>query len=218
MFDWFGLVTGVLGGTAASLVVVCGLSRWLGDVWRGRILEKVQQDNRKELEALKSEMQSSVDRANRLLDAGISKAILVTRTHFETEFTAYKEIFAALSEVKHCIRATRPMLTIEGELTLQEKKEQLLNRLRDLMKAHNNALTLSDNLSPFYSEEINQSISKCLKASGLEISEIKLGGDGTFHSQWFQQGQKRQDEFMEGYNETAKLIRERLASLGVLPG
>src|SRR5258707_9889693 len=100
---WPGFITGIFGGVAGSLVVVYGLSRWLGGVWKAKILERVQQDNRKEIEAMKSEMQASVDKANRLLDAGVSKAILVTRTHFETEFIAYKEIFAALSDVKNCL-------------------------------------------------------------------------------------------------------------------
>ena len=40
----------------------------LGDVWKAKILEKVQQDNRIELQAMKSEMEASVDKANRLLD------------------------------------------------------------------------------------------------------------------------------------------------------
>jgi|SRR5580658_2179626 hypothetical protein len=99
MFNWPEFATGIFGGSVSSLVVVYGLSRWLGDVWKSRILEKVQQENRRGLEAMKSEMQASVDRANRLLEAGISKAILVTRTHFETEFVAYKEIFSSLSDV-----------------------------------------------------------------------------------------------------------------------
>ena len=60
-------------------------------------------------------MRASVEKANRLLDAGISKAILVTRTHFETEFVAYKEILTALSEVKNCIHSTRPVFIIAGE-------------------------------------------------------------------------------------------------------
>src|SRR6267143_4097743 len=123
MVNWPEFVTGVFGGAAGSLVVVYGLSRWLGEVWKGKILEKVQQDNRIELQAMKSEIDASVAKANRLLDAGISKAILVTRTHFETEFAAYKEIFAELSEVKHCIKATRPMMGI-GPID-QSREEKL---------------------------------------------------------------------------------------------
>jgi hypothetical protein len=219
MFNWPDFVTSIFGGATSSLVVVYGLSRWLGDTWKARILEGVQQENRKELEALKSEMQGSVDKANRLLDAGISKAILVTRTHFETEFTAYKEIFAALSDLNHCIQATRPMIIMTGDEMMDEgtQNQALLERLNKLIEAHNKTVTLSANLSPFYYEEIYRAVEKCFNVSKLEIFQVKTGGRNSFTSEWFDQGHGRQSEFMEGYAQVAKLIRERLASLGVLP-
>src|SRR5260370_29835026 len=126
MVNWPEFVTGVFGGAAGSLVVVYGLSRWLGEVWKTRIIESLMQANRKQLETLKSELQHSVDKANRLLDARISKVTLLTRTQFETEFAAYKEIFAELSEVKHCIKATRPMMGIgPPDQSKEEKLKQL---------------------------------------------------------------------------------------------
>ena len=219
MFDWLTVVTSVFGSAATSMIVVYGLSRWLGDVWKARIVENLSQANRKELETLKSELQQSVDKANRLLDVGISKVTLVTRTQFETEFAAYKEIFAELSEVKHCISATRPMMGIGPiDESKEEKLKQLSMRLSELMKAHNKTLTLTDNLSPFYLVEINQALGTCLKASGFEIMEIQIAGEESFTFGWFQQGKKRQEEFMEGYDQVVKLIRERIASLGILPG
>ncbi len=131
--NWPEFVTGIFGGAASSLVVVYGLSQWLGEAWKAKILEKVQQANRRDLETLKSEMQASVEKANRLLDAGISKAIMVTRTHFETEFTAYKEIFAALSDVKNCLHAIRPVFIIAGEEDLVKNNIELVGRLNKLM-------------------------------------------------------------------------------------
>jgi hypothetical protein len=217
MINWPDFVTGIFGGFAGSLVVVYGLSRWLGDVWKAKILEKVQQDNRKELEAMKSEMQASVDRANRLLDAGISKAILVTRTHFETEFTAYKEIFAALSEVKNFMHATRPVFIIAGDEDRVKNEKDLVDRLNKLIAAHNQAVTVAENLRPFYQEQIYQDIQKCFNASKLEVLQVKVGSHGTFSEEWFEEGRKRQEAFTEDYLRVSNLIRERLASLGVLP-
>jgi len=219
MVNWPEFATGIFGGAAGSLVVVYGLSRWFGEMWKARIVESLMQANRKELETLKSELQHSVDKANRLLDAGISNVTLVTRTQFETEFAAYKEIFAELSEVKHCIKGTRPMMGI-GPLdqSREEKLKRLSERLSELMSAHNKALTLTDNLSPFYSVEINQALGTCLRASGFEIMEIQTAGNESFTLEWFRDGKKRQEEFMGGYDQVVKLIRDRLASLGVLPG
>ena len=218
MVNWLEFVTSIFGGAAGSLVVVYGLSRWLGDVWKTKIFEKVQQPNRRELETLKSEMQASVEKANRLLDAGISKAIMVSRTHFETEFTAYKEIFAALSDVKNCLHATRPQFIIAGDEDRVRDKVDLVDRLNKLIAAHNKGVVISENLGPFYQDEIYQGIQKCFSASKYEIMQVKTGSRGTFSEEWFEEGRKRQEAFMEDYNRVSKLIRERLASLGVLPG
>jgi hypothetical protein len=170
------------------------------------------------LETLKTELQLSIDRANRILDAGLSKATLVTRTQFETEFAAYKEIFAELCEVKHSITATRPMIDIGPiDQPREEKLKALGERLSNLTKAHNKTLTLADNLSPFYPVEIYHAFGDCLKASGYEIMEIQVAGEATFTHQWFQEGDKRRKEFMDGFDRAVKLSRERIASLGVMP-
>lgn len=217
--NWQEFITGVFGGAAGSLVVVYALSHWLGEVWKAKILERVQQDNRKELEALKSEMQASVDKANRLLDAGISKAILVTRTHFETEFTAYKEIFAALSDVKNCLHAVRPVFIIEGEDEQVKDKSNLVDRLNKLITAQNKAVIISDNLRPFYRDEIYQGVQECFGSSKFEILLVKTGGgESTFSQNWFEAGRKNQEAFVRDYLHVSTLIRDRLASLGVLPG
>ncbi len=218
MVNWPEFVTGVFGGAAGSLVVVYGLSRWLGDVWKAKIVERVQQDNRKEIETMKSEMEASVAKANRLLDAGISKAILVTRTHFETEFAAYKEIFAALSEVKNCLHAVRPVFIIAGEGETVRDERNLVDRLNKLIAAQNKAVVVSDNLRPFYEDEIYQGIQECFKSSKFEILQVKTGGGfSTFDQNWFEAGRKNQEAFVKDYLHVSTLIRDRLASLGVLP-
>lgn len=219
MVDWPEFVTGIFGGAAGSLIVVYGLSRWLGKVWRNKILESVKQENRVELVAVKSEMQASVDKANRLLDAGISKAILVTRTHFETEFAAYKEIFAVLSDVKNCLHAARPVFIIAGEGDQIKDEKNLVDRLNKLIEAHNKAVVISDNLRPFYQDEIYQGIQECFKSSKFEILQVKTGGgDSAFGQNWFEAGRKNQEVFVNDYLHVSTLIRDRLASLGVLPG
>jgi hypothetical protein len=217
MFNWPEFITSFLGGSAASLVVVYGLSRWLGDVWKSKIIERLQQENRRELEIMKSEMQISVDRANRLLDAGVSKAILVTKTHFETEFIAYKEIFAAVTDVKNRLHAIRPVFIISGEGDRVRDEKDLVDRLNKLIDANNKAVVVSENLRPFYQEEIYQGIQKCFNASKLEIFQVKTGGHNTFSAEWFEQGRKHQEDFSEDYIRVSTLIRERLSSLGVLP-
>jgi hypothetical protein len=163
-------------------------------------------------------MEASVDRTNRLRDAGISKALLVTRPHFETEFRAYKEIFAALSDVKNCLRATRPQFIIAGEEDRTKDKADLLERMNKLIRKHNVAGVVSDNLRPFYQDEIYQGIQKCFNASKYEILQLKTAGSKIFGEDWFEDGRKRQQALTEEYLQVSKLIRERIVSLGVLPG
>ena len=218
MINWLEFALSIFGGAAGGVLIVFGLSRWLGDVWKGKILEKVQQANRKELESLRSEMQASVEKANRLLDAGISKAIIVTRTHFETEFTAYREIFAALSDVKNCIHVTRPVLIIAGDEHAVKDEKNLVERLNNLITAHNRTVVLVDNLRPFYRDEIYQAVQDCFNSSKREIFQVKTGGGfQAFSAPWFEEGRKNQEAFSKAYNLVAGLIRDRLASLGVLP-
>src|SRR6266566_560383 len=117
--DWPTIIVSTLGGAGGAVAVVFGLSKWLGKVWEDRLLESLRQANRLEIEKIKTDsnteivkLQNTLDRANKLLDASVQKATFVTRTQFETEFNAYKEIFAALSELSHCIAWTRPTLRI----------------------------------------------------------------------------------------------------------
>jgi hypothetical protein len=218
MFNWTNLVASVCSGAGGGLIVVWGLSRWLGDLWKAKILEQIRQSNSEELETLRSTMQASVDKANRLLDADISKAILVTRTHFETEFSAYKEIFAALSDVKNSLHATRPVFVIADENDRVRDEKNLNDRLNKLIATHNLAVVVSENLRPFYQDEIFRALQKCSEASKYEIFQVRTGGHDCFSAEWFEEGRKMQQAFMAGYDEVAGLIRERLASLGVFPG
>jgi hypothetical protein len=85
------------------------------------------------------------------------------------------------------------------------------------MAAHNKAIMLKDNLAPFYSHEVYQTLEACLKASGLAIIDVQTSGGDAFSLAWFEEGAKRQDAFNEAFYRVTKLIRERIASLGILP-
>jgi hypothetical protein len=41
--NWPNFVVSIFGGVAGSLAVVFGLSRWLGEVWKAKILESLSQ-------------------------------------------------------------------------------------------------------------------------------------------------------------------------------
>src|SRR6266849_2896383 len=127
--DWSMLIKagevvfgGALGGTAAVL----GLSRWLGDVWLGRILEKERAKYAQEIEKLKAGFAQELERYRAQLD----RSVFVTRAHFETELAAYKQVFEGLGEVRLAISGTRPMMSVSprGE-TKEERIKRLFERL-----------------------------------------------------------------------------------------
>jgi hypothetical protein len=113
---------GALGGTAAVL----GLSRWLGDVWLGRIVEKERAKYTKEIENLKARFAQELEKYRAQLD----RSIFVTRAHFETELAAYKQIFDGLGEVHLAMTGMRPMFGIaRPNATEQDKVKTLLDQL-----------------------------------------------------------------------------------------
>jgi hypothetical protein len=126
MVNWLTVLLSALGGTAGAGLIVAGLWKFLGTVWADRLRLQIEHDNNEKMEKLRADLQVQTDKAQKLLDAGVQKAVLVSRTQFETEFNAYKEIYAALCEVKHTIRATRPQSAV---VPAGENDEERLKRL-----------------------------------------------------------------------------------------
>lgn len=218
MVNWLTVILGTLGGTAGAGLVVAALWKFLSTVWTDRLRLQLEHENNEKIEKLRAELQAQTDKTQKLLDAGVQKAVLVTRTQFETEFNTYKEIYAALSEVKHTIGATRPLMSVVPENETEEDRfKRLGTALKELMSAHNKAITLKDNLAPFYAPEVYMALGECLNASGHEIIDVQTSGRESFTFDWFEEGTRRQEAFSEAYQRVGRLIRERIASLGILP-
>jgi hypothetical protein len=198
---------GAIGGSAAIL----GLSRWLGNVWLGRLLEKEKAKYAEETEKLKAEFAKELEHYRAQLD----RSTFVTRAHFETELEAYKQVFEGLGEVRLAIAGTRPMMGLGG--TKEERTKILEERLDDLVKAHNKTARVTEHLSPFYPQDIHLKVGECLTAARGEILDIQTGGDSTFSSAWYEKGQKRLDVFFSAYNSVTEAIRHRISTLAIIP-
>jgi hypothetical protein len=216
--DWSRLLAPlevVIGGAVGGTLTVAGLSRWLGDVWLARIVEKEKAKYGRELEELKAEFARELERYRTQLD----RSVFVTRAHFETELDAYKQVFEGLAEVRLAISGTRPMMGVaHGDETRAAKIKSLAERLSVLVEAHNKTVRVFENLSPFYPQDIYLKIDQCLIAARGEILDIQTGGDETFTFKWFEEGQKRLDAFFPTYNAVTEGIRARIASLAITPG
>jgi hypothetical protein len=136
---------------SAVLLAIFGL---LGKRWLDGRLQK----HDREMAKVRTDLEASM----RLLQAEIDKTILVTKVHFETEFEAYKAVFARLSEVRLQFGGLRPSMNIVPANDTREAKRERLNRaVEKAQQAYNELITTSENLSPFY---LLKSISKSWSA------------------------------------------------------
>jgi hypothetical protein len=212
-------------GGLGGIVIVTGLSRWLGDLWLGRILTGHKAKYDKEIEKLKARYAESLegykatlDHSKDLLRARIENSVLVTRAQFETEFEAYKRIFLDLAEVRLMMTVMHPMISVAPEdETREDRFKALGTKLTKLIEAHDKAVRTIESVGPFYPSLIFQKLNECLRVVRVEVLNVQTGGERTFSGDWSSRGEKQVDEFLGLYNEASDAVRVRLASLAILP-
>ncbi len=212
------------GGVGGALMVT-GLSRWLGDVWLGRLLAKEKAKYDQQLEQLRAGYaeklegyKDALDRSKNLLQAQIERSVFVTRAHFETEFEAYKKIFEDLAEVRLLMAAMHPTLRIAREDESREDRlKELSANLLKLADAHDKAARTTENLAPFYPQEVLEKVNRCLQLIRIEILNVQTGGERTFSAEWSRQGEDRVNEFLLAYKDASDAVRQRIATLAILP-
>ena len=223
--DWGTVVVSTLGGAGGAIATVYGLSKWLGKVWAEKLLENLKQENRKELAEIRAhsqeeivKLQSALDRASKISQASVEKATNVTRTQFETEFNAYKQVFEALSDVGAKMDAIGRR-TRQVDYNAPESSGYLGRSLAALMDAHNLAMSMARNFSPFYPSEVYDAIQKCLLISGQTVFDSwdMLKKQNVFTEEWWKAEETGLDSFENAYMDVSRIIRQRLASLSVFP-
>jgi hypothetical protein len=202
----------VLASIAASGISVGALLRLFWGALSERMLAGLKAKHEKELEALKQEHAHLLARYQHELD----KTILVTKVHFETEFSALKEAFQKLAEVRLTFAGIRPFMSVAraGE-TREDKLKALSERLDKLISAYNGLIATTENLRPFYPKEVYEYIEECSRATWMEITDVQTSGDDVFKSEWYAQGRKNNQQFMRAYTTVAGLIRDHIATLVV---
>jgi hypothetical protein len=166
-----------------------------------------------------AKVEHSLESLQRKDQAEIDRSVFVTRAHFETEFEAMKDIFSSLSEVRVAMNGVRPMLAIEpADETKEERLKRLWERLKALMIATDKLLNTSESKAPFYSEELYGSANGCWKWAVMEINSIREAGPDSLNPTEYLRSQNYKDKFSEGYFESVRIIRNRIAKLAILPG
>jgi hypothetical protein len=203
----------VFASIAASGLSIGALLRLFWGTISERMLAGLKAEHEKELEGLKQGHAQLLARYQHDLD----KTILVTKVHFETEFSALKEAFQKLAEVRLIFGSIRPFMGIgRMDETKEDKLKALFERLQTLISAYNVLIATTENLRPFYPKEIYEYIEECTRAAWMEITDVQTSGDNTFKSDWYAAGRQNNERFMKAYNTVAGLIRDHIATLVVV--
>ena len=197
--------TGLLGGAAA----VAGAAKFLGRWW----LEKQKARYAQELEEFRHKLHQQSSR----IQAEIDRSVFVTRAHFETEFSAMKEVFAKLAEVRLQISALRPFFGVQpANDTRDTRLKRLADQLQRFSAAYNELLATTENLKPFYPESIHAAVEECRRAAHAEIVQIQTAGDQSFTTDWYSNGDDNITRFLTAYNSVTDLMRQRISQLAIV--
>jgi hypothetical protein len=203
----------VVASVVANVALIGGLLKIFWQNLTDRMLTTLKARNDQELEKLKLTHAQSLAFYQHEFD----KTILVTKVHFETEFSALKEAFQKLAEVRLMLAGIRPFMSVapSGE-TKDDRLKGLFERLQKLSAAYNDLIATTENLRPFYPKEIYEYIEECTRAAWMEITDVQTSGDDVFKSDWYAAGRRNNERFMKAYNTVAGLIRDHIATLVVV--
>ena len=106
-------LTSLAGSGVTAWLVVRGLSGHLADRW----LARHKSDLDKEFESYRD----TLERKRKRIEAELGHRTYVTKTQFDTEFNAVKDIFAALGKLRLSFNGLRPFV----DWTPQDEQEKL---------------------------------------------------------------------------------------------
>lgn len=209
--DWLTVVTSLGGSGGIAWLTVRGLGRYISSRWLA--------NHKNELDKNFEQYRDSLERRRKRIEAELGHRSYIGKTQFDTEFNALKEIFAALGVLKLAMDGIRPI----GDALPTDYNERaavLNTRLHELIARFNDAVTRAASYYPFMSEEIYNTMERCLKAAKIEIEDIRSSGtcSGTepFTPAWYQRGYENGGRFGKAYFEAAALARARFKELAVV--
>jgi hypothetical protein len=204
---WTTFLSSIAGSGAIAWAIVRGFGHHLADRWLAN--HKAQLD--KEFE----DYRDKLDRKRKRLEAELGHRVYITQTQFDTEFSAMKEIFAALGKLRLSLNGLRPEFSW-GSDDDEEKRRVLLSRLHEFKERYNKLVDTAESLYPFVSANIYQHVHECMSRAQIEIMHIETAEDKTFRFEWYQDGAKQRETFDEHYHAAVKLARDHFKHLTII--
>jgi hypothetical protein len=192
------------GGGATAWLVAKGLSGHLADRWMARY----KSDLDKEFESYRDMLEQKRKR----VEAELGHWSYVTKTQFDTEFNATKDIFAALGKLRLSFNGLRPFLDwIPPDE--QERLRLISNRLNHFKERFNVLVDTAESVYPFVPEGIYTQLQVCMNAAFIEIRHIEEAGAEALSPRGYSDGAKQHEQFTTAYFTAAKLTREHFKGL-----
>jgi|HubBroStandDraft_1064217.scaffolds.fasta_scaffold408111_1 hypothetical protein len=203
-FSLTTFLASLVGSGATAFLVVKALSGHLADRW----LTKYKSDLDKELESYRD----SLEQERKHIEAELGHRSYVTKTQFDTEFNAVKDIFAALGKLRLSFNGLRPF--VDWTPTDQQKKLELITaRLNHFRERFNLLVDNAQSVYPFVPEHIYEQLEICMRAAQMEIRQIEQAGSDALSPKGYDAGEKNQSTFSAAYFKAAKLVREHFKQL-----
>jgi hypothetical protein len=197
-------LTSLVGSGVTAWLVVKGLSGHVADRW----LARYKNDLDREFEGYRD----SLEQKRKRIEAELGHRTYVTRTQFDTEFNAVKDIFAALGKLRLSFNGLRPFV----DWTPQDETEKLKVislRLNHFRERFNVLVDAAESVYPFVPESIYAQLEICMKAGLVELRHIEQAGVEALSPRGYADGAKQHEEFTAAYFTAARLVREHFHQL-----
>lgn len=194
----------LVGSGATAWLVVKGLSGHLADRW----LARYKSDLDKEFERYRD----TLEQKRKRVEADIGHRSYVSKTQFDAEFNAVKDIFAALGRLRLSFNGLRPFL----DWTPQDENERLKlisSRLNHFTERFNVLVDAAESVYPFVPETVYPQFDICMKAALLEIRDIQKSGINALSPAGYARGAKQHETFTAAYFAAARLVREHFTQV-----
>lgn len=192
---WTTAIIGALSGIGGS----AALLRFGGDF----LLERQKSRWNRELEALKD----SLSKEQQKYQAHLDRSIFVTRTHFDTEFLAMKEVHQRLAEVK--IEFGRLFPIEERGVLRDDEWSEIVGCLR---AASRNYLNKLEEWGVFLDPDLYDDFRRCWDAADHAAKIPRRGFE--YDRDWA----ITREHFKTHYSTACQHVRDRIKNLAILPG
>jgi hypothetical protein len=165
------------------------------------------EDLTRQVESVRHEFSAAVER----LKAELDRAAHVSKAHFDTEFTIYREIWRELVDLRAATLSLRPVMDhIDPSETSEERKQKRGKRFNE---AYMKFFSTVETNRPFYPATIWDELQQLLKIARTEVINYQYQDPDRDFEKYWRTAEANQKEIVESIERCCEAIRERLANL-----